>query len=58
VVGLIAVTALGLARAAIPDARALGIFAAALAAVYFWKSRLAVPAIIAGAGAAGWLLAR
>jgi chromate transporter len=53
VVGLIAVTTFSLAYAAIPNARALAIFAVALLIVYRWKSRFAIPAIIAAAGAAG-----
>ena len=31
------------------------IFAAALLVVYGWKNKLAVPAIVVGAGVAGWL---
>lgn len=56
VVGVIVVTALGLARVAIPTWSAALIFAIALAVVYRWKSKLAVPAIVFGAGAAGWVL--
>ncbi len=56
VVGLIAITAVKLAVVAIPNASAALIFAAALVAVYSWKSKLAIPAIIVGAGLAGWLV--
>ncbi len=56
VVGLIAVTAWELGRAAIGDGRSAAIAAAALATVWFWKSRWAVPAVIAAAGLAGGLL--
>ena len=56
VVGLIAVTAVTLAFAAIPNLRAALIFAVALTIVYLWKSKLAVPAIIVMSGFAGWLL--
>lgn len=58
VVGLIAVTTITLARAAIPDWRALLIFAVALVVVYRWKARLAIPAIVLAAGIAGALLFR
>jgi len=54
VVGLIAVTAWELGRGAIGDGRSAAIAGAALATVWFWKSRWAVPAVIAAAGAAGW----
>lgn len=55
VVGLIAVTTLTLGRSAIPDWRAAVIFTAALLVVYRWKSKLAIPAIMVGAGLIGWL---
>jgi chromate transporter len=59
VVGLIAVTAadLGLAVAArTPSAAAgLAIFVSALVLFSAWRSRAAVPAVLAGAAAAGWL---
>jgi chromate transporter len=58
VVGLIAVTAadLGLAVATrTPAAAGLAIFAAALVLFIAWRSRAAVPAVLAGAAAAGWL---
>jgi chromate transporter len=55
VVGLIAITAVMLARSAVPDWRAAVIFAAALLVVYRWKSKLAIPAIVLGAGLIGWL---
>lgn len=53
VVGLIAVTAVTLAIEAIPTLASLAIFLAALPVVYRWKSKLAVPAVILVAGAAG-----
>jgi chromate transporter len=56
VVGIIAVTTMTLGLAAIPNVRALAIFAVALAILYRWKSKFAIPAIVAGAGTAGWLL--
>lgn len=56
VVGIIVVTALGLAFVAIPSWKAALIFAFALALVYRWKSKLAVPAIVFSAGTAGWFL--
>jgi chromate transporter len=55
VVGLIAVTTLTLGRTAIPDWRAAIIFAAALLVVYRWKSKLAIPVIMVGAGLIGWV---
>ncbi len=58
VVGLIAVTTVTLARSAVPDLRAAAVCAAALVVAYRWKSKLAVPAIVLGAGAAGALLFR
>ena len=54
VVGLIAVTTLTLARPAIPGWPAAALFAAALVVVYRWKSKLAIPAIMIGAGLMGW----
>jgi chromate transporter len=55
VVGLIAITAVKLAFIAIPNVPAALIFLAALGVVYRWKNKLAIPAIVAGAGLAGWL---
>lgn len=56
VVGLIAITAVNLAIIAIPNLSAALIFAASLVVVYRWKSKLAVPVIVASAGLAGWFL--
>jgi chromate transporter len=56
VVGLIAITTINLALVAIPSWRAGIIFAAALVVVYRWKNKLAIPAIMAGAGLAGWFV--
>jgi chromate transporter len=58
VVGLIAVTTVTLARTAVPDLRAAAVGGAALLVAYRWKSRLAVPAIVLGAGVAGALFFR
>jgi chromate transporter len=63
VVGLIAVTALELARATLlpgdrPAWPALAIFAAALFAAFRWKARTAVAWIVAGAALAGFALLR
>ena len=55
VVGLIGVTTITLARSAIPDWRAGVIFAGALLFVYRWKSKFAIPAVMAGAGLIGWI---
>lgn len=62
-VGIIAATLVQLALAIWPRVAgapliALGLFAAALAAAFAWKHRLAAPAIIALVGATGWLLLR
>lgn len=54
VVGLISITAVKLAWTAIPNGSAALIFAFALAVLYAWKSKLAIPAIIGAAGLAGW----
>lgn len=56
VVGLIAVTAVVLARDAITDLTQVAIGGAALAVLYSWHARLSVPAVVLGAGAAGWFL--
>ena len=53
VVGLIVVTAVSLARAALGSVGAWAIFGAALAALYFWRSKFAVPGVILAAGSAG-----
>jgi chromate transporter len=55
VVGLIVITTITLARTAIPSWPAALICGAALVAVYRWKSKLAVPGIMMGAGVIGWL---
>lgn len=62
-VGIIAATLVQLALAIWPRVAgapliAVGLFAAALAAAFAWKHRLAAPAIIALVGATGWLLMR
>lgn len=59
VVGLIAVTAVQLGvnvagSAALPGAAA--VFAVSLALVYFWKSKLAVLAVVSGSGIGGMIL--
>ena len=56
VVGLIAVTAIGLFREAVIDIPTIIIFALALLAVYRWKAKAAVVGIMFGAGILGWLL--
>ena len=58
VVGLIAITAAKLALSTVTTITAAAIFAVALAIVWRWKSRWALPAIMFGAGTAGWWLAR
>ncbi|MGH8018474.1 MAG: chromate efflux transporter [Opitutaceae bacterium] len=56
VVGLIAVTVVTLAAVALPNLAAVAIAAVALAILYRWKSKLAIPAIVALAGVAGAVL--
>ncbi len=56
VVGLIAVTALGLLRVTLTDAPAWGIFALALLALYRWKAKAAVAGVVLGAGVVGLML--
>ncbi len=58
VVGLIAMTALGLFREAVTDGPGVLIFALALWAVYRWKAKAAVVGIMLGAGVLGSLLFR
>ena len=56
VVGLMAVTTFNLLRTGIADWRSLGIFAAALLALIFWKAKLAIACIMIAAGAVGMAL--
>ncbi len=56
VVGIIAVTAIGLFRDVVTGIGPAIIFALALFLAFRWKARAAVVGIIAGAGAAGWIL--
>ena len=56
VVGLIAITTVNLGLVAIPGWKSVIVFALALAAAYRWRSKLAVPAIVCGAGGAGWMV--
>lgn len=56
VVGLVAATAVALAPTALGSVAGALIFAASLSALYAWRSGLAVPVAIIGAGAAGVLL--
>jgi len=54
VVGLIAGTAIALFKASVGDLEALVLFALALAALFAWKGRMAIPALILAAAAWGW----
>jgi chromate transporter len=56
VVGLIAVTAIGISRDAIVDIPTAVIFVGALVLAWRWKARAAVVGIVAAAGVSGWLL--
>jgi chromate transporter len=53
VVGLIAGTALSLLAANVRDVTSGFVFAAALVALFYWKSKLAIPLVIAGAAIVG-----
>ena len=55
VVGLIAGTAVALFKASVGDLEALLLFALALAALFAWKGRMAIPALILAAALWGWL---
>jgi chromate transporter len=56
VVGLIGVTALGLARDAIIDAPTGALFVGALFALFKWKAKATVVGVLFGAGLLGWFL--
>jgi chromate transporter len=56
VVGLIAVTTLGLAQTAIPGWRSAAIAAVALVVVYRWKAKAVIPLVMLAAGIAGWVV--
>lgn len=58
VVGLIAATAMGLFQAAVRSWPAAVIFGLSLLILYRWKTKAAVPAIVAGAGILGLLVFR
>ncbi|HKY55871.1 MAG TPA: chromate efflux transporter [Anaerolineales bacterium] len=55
VVGLIAVTTIGLFQAAVTDLPSLGIFIVVLVVLYRWKSKWIIPIAIIGAGVVGLL---
>ena len=55
VVGLIAVTTIGLFQAAVTDLPSLGIFVIALLALYRWKAKAIIPVVMLGAGVVGYL---
>jgi chromate transporter len=55
VVGLIAITTLGLLRASLTGPLTLGIFAVALGALFRWHSKFLIPLVIACAALAGLL---
>ena len=56
VVGLIAATAVGLLRSAIPDLPTLGVFVVSLFVLYSWKAKAAVAVVVLTAGLMGLLL--
>ncbi|HVF25336.1 MAG TPA: chromate efflux transporter [Anaerolineales bacterium] len=53
VVGLIAVTTIGLFQTAVTDLPSLGIFILSLLALYRWKSKAIIPLVMLSAGALG-----
>ena len=53
VVGLIAVTTIGLFQIAVTDLPSLGIFITSLLALYRWKSKAIIPLVMLCAGALG-----
>ena len=55
VVGLIAVTTIGLFQAAVTDLPSLGIFITSLLALYRWKAKAVIPVLMLGAGGLGLL---
>jgi chromate transporter len=55
VVGLITATSISLFRAAVSDLPSLGIFIAALFALYRWKAKAIIPLVMLGAGVVGYL---
>ena len=55
VVGLIAGTALALFKASVGTVEALVLFTLALAALFAWKGRMAIPALILAAAIWGWV---
>jgi chromate transporter len=57
VIGLMAVTTLRLLRAGVHGPAGLALFAAGLAVLYAWRSKLAVPVVVLAAGAVGLLSA-
>jgi chromate transport protein ChrA len=56
VVGLIGVTTVMLARAAIPSVASLAIALAGLGVLYGWKSRFVIPILMVAAGVTGALV--
>lgn len=57
VIGLIAVTGVVLARAAVTDVETLAIALTSLAVLYLWNSKFSILAVVVGSASVGWLLA-
>ncbi|MEO6594395.1 MAG: chromate efflux transporter [Planctomycetota bacterium] len=58
VVGVMAATTVGLLRAGVSDLSTACIALAALAALWSWKGRAAVPIVVLASGLVGWMLCR
>jgi len=56
VVGVMAAATIGLARASVETPATAGIAVAGLLLVFGWRARGAVPVVVLGGGACGWLL--
>ena len=58
VVGLVAGTTVGLFRSGVTGWETFGVFAAGLALLYAWSSKLAIPVVVLAGGLAGVALFR
>jgi chromate transporter len=58
VVGIIVSTLITLAISTLVDIKSAVIFGLALAPLYVWKNKAAIPAVILASGVLGWILFR